>query len=480
MATLHPTRRHVLLALSATVASLGLAACSSSSPAPAKPADTKPAAQSTTAPAKSADAKPAAQAPVAAGKPVTIIGMVVDSYSRLWEEKLVPEFNKKHPSISVKLDPVPYGDMLAKQMLELTRKPLAYDFLITDDPWLPQLADTGLLSPLKETFKDITPPEYDWDDIHPAPLAAGEWKNTVFGVPVRSNLLLMFFNRAVFQKAGVQPPGDTFTWADFEKAAEALVKDTNGDGRADQWGFTTYYNREQLTPTIWQTIMNSNGGALFDDAYRPTFNAEAGVAALDAHVRYAKYGPPGTESHSFTHINEAFRQGQVGMIFNWGSAYRALAVDAQNTTLKPGDGGIAVMPAGSLGRSSHRGIWIGTVPKDAPNREAAWQWLAFITSKEGETFSAANIGTFPARKSTLTSNPAEAWLKDVYAAIFAGYDAIAKGKMWRPRMPDSDGVQQILARHHSRAVTKEATPKAALDDAAKEVEAFLKDKGYYK
>jgi multiple sugar transport system substrate-binding protein len=204
------------------------------------------------------------------------------------------------------------------------------------------------------------------------------------------------------------------------------------------------------------------------------------VAALETHVRLAKYGPPGVESHSFTQINEAFRQGQVGMIFNWGSAYRGLAVDPQNTTLKPGNGGIMPMPAGTLGPSSHRGIWIGAVPKDAPNREAAWQWLSFITSKAGETFSAANIGTFPARKSTLNSNPNEAWLKDVYKAILAGYDGIAKGKMWRPRMPDSDGVQQILARHHSRAVTKEATAKVALDDAAKEVEALLKDKGYYK
>ena len=73
----------------------------------------------------------------------------------------------------------------------------------------------------------------------------------------------------------------------------------------------------------------------------------------------------------------------------------------------------------------------------------------------------------------------EQWMNDQNKAILDGYDAIAKGNMWRPRLPDSDAVQQILALHHSRAVLGEVTPAEALDDAAQEIEELLSDKGYY-
>lgn len=411
--------------------------------------------------------------PAAAQAPVTIRGLVVDSFARIWEERLVPEFNKRAPHIKVEIDAAPYGELLPKQMLELTRKPLAYDFLVTDDPWVPQLANTGLLAPLKDAFRDATRPDYDWADFHPAPLAAGEWKGVQYGVPVRSNLLLMFYNRDLFRKAGVAEPGPSFSWDDFEKTAAALTK-------GSQWGFDTYFARHQLTPTIWQAVLNSNGGSLFDAAMKPTFNTPAGAAALEAHLRFLKYAPPGAETHEFPQMNEAFRQGRVAIMFNWGSVYRTVAVDPKATTVKLGDGGIAALPRGSLAHGSHRGIWIATVPKDAPHRAAAWEFVQWISSKEGERFSAATIGSFPARKSTLTGAPPEPWLADVYKAIFAGYEGIAAGKMWRPRLPESDAVQQILALHHSRAVTREVSPKQALDDAAKEVETLLREKGYYK
>ena len=97
----------------------------------------------------------------AAAQPDTIRGLVVDSFARIWEERLVPEFSKKAPNVKVVIDAAPYGELLPKQMLELTRKPVISDFLITDDPWVPQLAATGLLAPLKETFQAATKPDYD-------------------------------------------------------------------------------------------------------------------------------------------------------------------------------------------------------------------------------------------------------------------------------------------------------------------------------
>ena len=411
---------------------------------------------------------------------VTIYGMVNDAYARIWQDQLVPAFNEQYPNIEVIIDGVPYGEQLPKQMLELTNSPVAYDFLVTDDPWVPQLAATGLLADLKTDLAASTDPDYDWEDFHPGPLAAGEWDGIQYGVPIRSNLLLMFYNKTLFEAAGLDEPGAGYSWDDLTADLEQLVRDTDGDGTNDVWGIATYFGRDQLTPTIWQSILNSNGGQLFDADLNPTFNTEVGVAALQYHIDLAQYGPPGAEAYGFTDTLEAFRQGKVAVMFNWGSVFYGAAVNPETTTLTVDQVGIAPLPGGSeVSASSHRGIWVATIPKEAANRDAGWTFVQWVTSKQGEAWATANIGQFPARISTLNGEAPQDWLVDVYDAILGGYDAIAAGSMWRPRLPDSDAVQRILALHHSRAMAGEVTAEQALTDAEAEIRQFLTDSGYY-
>lgn len=409
---------------------------------------------------------------------VTIYGLVNDAFARIWQDELVAEFREEHPNINVVIDGVPYGDQLPRQMLEITSRPPNYDFFVTDDPWLPQLASTGLLADVAD-LGATTDADYGLDDFFPGALAAGAWDGTQYAIPVRSNLLLMFYNRALFEAAGVPEPGADYSWDDLMADLPRLVRDTNGDGSPDVWGIATYFGRDQLTPTIWQAILNSNGGQLLDENLAPAFNTEIGAAALETHIAMTEFGPPGAKTYGFTDTLEAFRQGRVAIMFNWGSVFQGAAVNPETTTLTPDIVGIAPLPGGSaVSRSSHRGIWTGTVLDTSENRDAAWTFLRWVTSREGERWAGANIGQFPARASTLQGEPAQPWLVPVYAAIQAGYEAIGAGGMWRPRLPESDGVQRILALHHSRAMNGEVTPAQALTDAEAEIRQFLTDQGY--
>jgi len=416
----------------------------------------------------------------AAQDEVTIYGLVNDAYARIWQDELVPEFESRFPGIKVIIDGVPYGEQLSKQVLELSSNPSNYDFFVTDDPWLPQLAQTGLLLDLRSELADSTAADYDWDDFHPSALASGQWDGGQYSVPIRSNVLLMFYNRTLFTDAGLEEPGEGYTWDQLEADLEQLVRDTDGDGTDDVWGIATYFGRDTLTPTIWQSILNSNGGSLLDENLVPQFNTEVGVEALERHVRLASYGPPGASAYTFTDTLESFRQGKVAVMFNWGSVFYGAAVNPETTTLTVDQVGIAPLPGGSaVSASAHRGIWTAAVLRNAANADAAWTFVQWVTSKEGEAWATANIGQFPARVSTLTSEAPEPWLTDVYAAILAGYDAIDAGQMWRPRLPDSDGVQQILATQHSRAMVGEVDAATALADAEAEITEFLTNQGYY-
>nr|WP_295466306.1 sugar ABC transporter substrate-binding protein [Mesorhizobium sp.] len=421
-----------------------------------------------------AAAMPASFALAQTNEPVEIHVMANEAFSNMIQSSEVVEFNKHYPNIKVTVDGVPYVELLAKMMLDATSPTPVYDVLIVDDPWTPQLAEVGALQDLKSAeMAGFTAADFDWADFNAAPLAASEWKGVQYGVPLRSNMLMMFYNRTLYQKAGVPEPTPALTWAQYLEQAPKLVQDTNGDGKVDAWAIDTYFVREPLTPTIWQTIMNSNGGKLLDADGKPAFNNEIGVAALETHKKLLDFAPPGALAHGFTESLQAFRQGTVAAMFQWGSVYRSSAVDPKTTTLTPEQVGIQVLPAGSVGPGAHRGIWSGAVSAKSEKKQAAWTFLQWLSSKEGETWRTNNLGTFPARKSTLAAKPESEWLAPVFASLQLAYDVSAKGEMWRIRNPRSDAAQQILADEVGRAMAGRATAAEALQTAAEKIEKVL-------
>lgn len=402
--------------------------------------------------------------------PISIRMIANDAFAKMWQTTLVPEFNKRYPHIKVTIDGVTYSEQLTKTLLDLTGASPSYDVICTDDPWTPQLAEIGALLDIRKESAAWTDADFDWNDFYAAPLAASEWKGVQYGVPLRSNMLLMFYNRAHFRKAGVPEPTPKMTWVEFMAQAPKLVQDFKGDGKINAWAIDTYFARDQLTPTIWQAILNAHGGKLLDEHNKAAFNTKVGAETLQLFVDLLKYAPPGAKSHIFNEELQAFRQNQLATMFMWGSAYRGAAVDPATTTLKPEEVGIQVMPVGSVSAGTHRGIWSGVISKRTPHPAAAWRFLQWLSSKDGERLSANATGSFPARRSTLAATPDNTWQVPVFATLRQAYDLAEAGKMWRPRLAKSDAVQQILADEVALATAGDNSPKDALKRAADRID----------
>ncbi|UAJ80005.1 sugar ABC transporter substrate-binding protein [Leifsonia sp. ZF2019] len=446
-------RRALGAALAAAVALAGLTACGSD--------------ERTSAPADGGGLG-------TAEKHVAITMMSNDAFAQQWQEQLVPEFNKKYPYVDVTIDAVPYTELLAKGMLNGTDTDPQYDLITLDDPWTPQLAQAGVLLDLTKDAAPWTEKGYDWSDFNSAPLAASEWDGKQYGVPLRSNMLLMFYNKDLYAKAGVPEPTPDLTWSEYMKQAPRLVQDTDGDGKPDSWAVGLTWMKGVLSPPFWQAVLNSNGGKLFTDEMKPAFDTAAGAAALQTQVDLLKYAPPGAESYNYTEPLDAFRQGKIATIFTWGSAYKSAAVDPAVTTLTPEQVGIQTMPAGSAGPSTHRGIWSGAVFKNSAHPEAAWTFLQWMSSRDGERFCTDTFGSFPARSSTLASTPAQPWMRPVFDTLQSAYDVAAKGEMWRPRSPESNAIQEVLADQTSAAVLGGISSSDALGKAKTQIEELLK------
>ncbi|HEX9394111.1 MAG TPA: extracellular solute-binding protein, partial [Gemmatimonadales bacterium] len=65
--------------------------------------------------------------------------------------------------------------------------------------------------------------------------------SAVYALPKGYTPMVVAYNKALFDRAGLPYPTDDWTWDDFSRIARLLTRDTDGDGQIDQWG--TYYDR---------------------------------------------------------------------------------------------------------------------------------------------------------------------------------------------------------------------------------------------
>ena len=66
----------------------------------------------------------------------------------------------------------------------------------------------------------------------------------------------------VFEEAGIENPPKT--WEELVDMAALLTKDTNDDGRIDQWGLRVRSNDDGLPYTILSMILQQNGTFMRD------------------------------------------------------------------------------------------------------------------------------------------------------------------------------------------------------------------------
>jgi len=124
------------------------------------------------------------------------------------------------------------------------------------------------------------------------------------------NDMVVYYNTAVFKKAGVEPPTADWTWADFEATAKKLTKDTNGDGKPDQYGFTWASN--EIFPGIMPWVANAGGNLTSDDvcsATADTPQVNKAVSFLEGLIKEGVSPAPMPMSDVFTR----FQNGQIAM-----------------------------------------------------------------------------------------------------------------------------------------------------------------------
>jgi multiple sugar transport system substrate-binding protein len=135
-------------------------------------------------------------------------------------------------------------------------------------------------------------------------------------MPQNISSLVVYYNKDLFDEAGLSYPDEGWTWADFLRMAKALTVDVDGDGVTDRYGVGMDPEVIRLAPFIW-----SSGAELVDDETDPTRFAVDTPTAIQAMQDFfdlhSVYGvAPGDEQLESEDTETRFLNGTLGMVFS--------------------------------------------------------------------------------------------------------------------------------------------------------------------
>jgi multiple sugar transport system substrate-binding protein len=244
-------------------------------------------------------------------------------------KSLLHEFETENPQVRVDLLHIPENYYQKLQLL--VAGDLTPDVLFTNSISFPIYASQGVFMDLKPLLTErehlkVSRQVQDADDevssnkFYPASLQAFAWKTadgrTIQGaLPRDISDVVIFYNKDLFQRAGVPEPAAHWTWDQFLETAKKLTVDTNNDGDPDQFGFSFY----SKPPLFWLPFVWSAGGDLFSPDMRHI--ALDGPEALQGLRFYADLrnqwhvAPKKVESGGVT-MSQLFLQQKVAMMVN--------------------------------------------------------------------------------------------------------------------------------------------------------------------
>jgi len=167
-------------------------------------------------------------------------------------------WQKAHAGIKVIFEHTPYTGYDSKILTRIAGG-AAPDIITTEVNYFVTFASKGVL-------EDLTPfanqdAEFRTADFFPQIIDRFTVGGKLFAVPRDvAPFACVFYNKELFDEAGIPYPTDDWTWDDLLRLARALTK-KDPSGRTVQYGFYGW---------AWQNFVYGNGGALVDDVKHPT------------------------------------------------------------------------------------------------------------------------------------------------------------------------------------------------------------------
>ena len=359
------------------VASMVMTACGpTATTPPAPPATQPPATQPPATQPPATEAPPTATQPPAASLSGTVRVGSWDSADALQPfNDSITSFEAAYPNVKIQLEDVPqnYGDKLLAEFASGT----APDVFQVGDGDVARFAAQGVFEPLDPYIAGTKGSDpLDTSVFITAVADIGKVGGTTYLLTKDSSPLVLYYNKKMFDAAGVSYPTDKWTWDDLLSAAQKLTKPGTqwGIQVPDSWGDPTWVRG--ILPFIYQ----NGGNIISDDGKKVTgyLDSDATIQALQWYADLITKYKVAPSKADVAALNGAdmFQTGKVAML--WTGVW-PLAGYIKDTTISIGT---APLPQGKQRANSI--CWAGfALYSKSQNKDAAWAFLRWIGADKG-------------------------------------------------------------------------------------------------
>ena len=395
------------------------------------------------------------------GEKVTIKWAMWDDTIEYWAD-LEEAFEASHPDIEVErvdFGSQDYDNVLA---IELSGDGTEFDVAsIKDVVSYATLIEKGVIDPLDDYISRDEVNLAKFSGVTDQLLADGK----LYELPFRSDIWVLYYNKDVFDNAGVPYPSNDMTWDEYDELARKV---TSTDFGNNVYGahYHTWSSCIQLLGTLdgKHSILDKNY-----DFMLPFYNM---VLSQENDGVCQKYADLKTEG---LHYSAAFANGNVAMTNNGSWFITTLLSKLSSGEFDPslcGNWGIAKYPHAE---GVEAGTTLGQVTgmslvSQSDQKEAAWEFINWCSGEEGAKV-LAQSGTFPAISSDEISSIISSL--DGFPQDEQTMEALKVTKMYleTPYGKDLSAVNEILGTYHDMIMTGEISAeegvKAMNEEAAK-------------
>ena len=212
------------------------------------------------------------------------------------------------------------------------------------------------------------------------------------GLPRDLNVIALFYNKTMFDKAGIPYPDDTWDWAKLVEVGKQLTLDTNKDGKVDQWGL---YTETTDMENYWSSLVWQNGGdILAPDGKSVVLDQPAATGGIQFLQDLIWKEKVVHEPALFAETGDAFEQGKAAMEAN--GSWQIATDEAAGLKF-----GIAPLPKGPAGQATSVNPTGAVVYKGTKAPDAAWAFVKYLASPAAQQKIMALKASLPANKEVL-------------------------------------------------------------------------------
>ncbi|OMF71469.1 ABC transporter substrate-binding protein [Paenibacillus glucanolyticus] len=376
------------------------------------------------------------------------------------EQKLADEFNKAHPDIQVKFEPIPSEGYGTKLTTSLAAGQAPDVFLIGEGDYF-KYVEKGVVEPLDDYLSKDS--DFSLDIFQKDLIDNMNINGKQYYLPKDFNPLALWYNKRMFDEAGLEYPSDDWTWDQLIETSKKLTKKEGN--KYTEFGFNAGKWEYPIYTYLWDhgtDIANEDGTQA-----EGFMNGEKTVAAIEKYVALSqgedRVSPTPQDAETLGGDSSMFMTDKLAMMVTG----RWVKTDLDKSDVEYGS---ALIPAGEDGtRTSIIASAGWAINANGKHKQEAYELVKWLSGTEAQKLRSENGKVLPA---TVTE------LEEVKANEVADKPVIEMMDYAKKPVTLRSTHGPIFVEEFTKAMEKillkQQDVKGALDEAAKNVDSKIK------